>query len=226
MFVEAAKVLGLVEKHHVAEFARQSKDADRAKRNQLGAPVLSARLALGQASSEVAKTYDPGAPQAKNALEEGIKAYREIYDKYASDGFAAAYIGRVYEARNLFDLGKPDEALARLKDVMDVDAGDQGLRDFVLTPAYLLALKAWNKKGDFASAIDKAAKYAGSPRGAEEKRPEWIEMQYLLAVAYQQQAETLKPGDANRSKLQAEAPSSPRRSSDIVATCRVTPVRC
>jgi hypothetical protein len=205
MFLEAAGVLESVEKHYVAQFETQGKGAVREERNRLGAPILSTRLAIGEAKSEVAKTYDRGSPEAKKALQQGIDHYKALYQKYSDEGFGAAFVARVNEARNLFEMDKPDDALTRLNDVLELDAGDQGLRDAVLTPAYLLALKAWHKKGDFQSAIDKGSKYAANPRGAEEKRPEWLEMQYLLAAAYQQEAEKLTEGDANRKEYEVEA---------------------
>ncbi|MEX2138617.1 MAG: hypothetical protein WD894_05110 [Pirellulales bacterium] len=205
LLVEATKTYEAVEKHHLAAFEKQSPTADREKRNELGGPILGARLRIAQALSDVAKTYDAGAPQATQALQQGINRYAELYKKYENDGFVAAYAARVHEAANYLELGEPDEALSRLANVLSLQLKDESLRDTVFTPAHLVALKAWHKKGDFKTALEKAETYVANPSSSESKRPDWLEMQYLLALAYQQQAQTLRSGDAQRTKLETEA---------------------
>jgi hypothetical protein len=205
MFAEAVQVYEAIEKQHLAEFEKQAEGADREKRNQLGAPILEARLRIGSTLTEVAGTHEAGSESANGALQQAIDRFKQLYDKYSDEGFLAAYIARVREAENYFQMGKSHEALSRLKDLLELDIGNQDLRDRVLTPAYLLALRVWHKLGDFKSAVDKTERYAGNPRAQEVDRPDWLQMQYLLALAYQQQAEQAKPGDANRSKLETEA---------------------
>jgi hypothetical protein len=205
MLVEAGKTYQTVEKYHLAEFNREAPQADRERKNALGGPILEARLRAAQAVSDLAKTYEPGSAEAIKALKQGIDRYATLYEKYAGDGFLAAYAARVHEASNYLDLGQPDEAISRLADVLSLPVKEEALRDLVLTPAHLVALKAWLKKGEFKNAIEKAASYAGDPSSAESLRPDWLEMQYLLASAYHQQAQALRGGDPQRTKYETEA---------------------
>jgi hypothetical protein len=205
MLAEAAKYFAAVENDRLAQFKQLPKDADTESRNQLGGTILEARLRIADATSDVAKTYEAASPEAKQALRQGIDRYKLLYDKYHGDGFVAAYVARVREAENYLALGESDEALSRLDDVLGFDARSESLRDLVLTPAYLAALKSWHSKGAFAEAIGKSESYVSTPSDAEGRRPDWLEMQYLLALAYQKQAETLKPGDKERKKYETEA---------------------
>ena len=205
MLAEAAKQFAAVEKDRLAQFQQLPKDADTQARNQLGGTILEARLRFAEATSDVAKTYDEGSPEAKQALRQGIDRYKQLYDKYHADGFVAAYVARVREAENYLALGESDEALSRLADVLGFDPRSESLRDLVLTPAYLAALKAWHSKGAYAEAIGKSESYVAGAGAAESRRADWLEMQYLLALAYQKQAETLKPSDKERTKYEAAA---------------------
>ncbi len=204
-FTEAAQFFAAVEKQRLAEFENQAATADREKRNQLGAPILEARLKIGDATSDLAKTYDAASPEAKQALKQGIDRYQALYDKYASDGFVAAYAARVREAANYLALEETDKALARLNDVLSLDLRNESLRDLVLTPGYLIALKAWLKKSDYKTAIEKSEAYIASPSTSEGRRADWLELQYLLATAFAEQSQSLKPGDPQRAKLEAES---------------------
>ena len=205
MLIEAAKTYEAVEKHHLAEFAKLAANADREKRNELGGPILEARLRIAHALSDVAKTYDSGAPEAAQALKQGIERYATLYEKYKDDGFVAAYAARVQEAANHLELGAPDEALKRLADVLPLQVKNESLRDLVLTPAHVVALKAWHEKKDFQTAIDKLESYAATASSLERQRPDWLELQYLLALAYQQRAQSLRSGDAQRTNFETEA---------------------
>jgi hypothetical protein len=205
MLHESAQFFAAVEKDRLAQFKALPQDADTEARNQLGGTILEARLRIAEAASDAAKTFDAGSNEAKAALRQGIGRYQQLYDKYHTDGFVAAYVARVREAENYLALGEADEALKRLEDVLGFDARSESLRDLVLTPAYLAALKAWHGKSAFRHAIDKAESYVASPNSAESNRPDWLEMQYLLALAFQKQAETLKPGDKERTKFETEA---------------------
>jgi hypothetical protein len=205
MLIEAAKTYEAVEKHQLAEFARLAPNATREKRNELGGPILEARLRLAHALSDVAKTYEPGAPEATGALKQGIERYATLYEKYKDDGFVAAYAARVQEAANYLELGAPDEALERLADVLALQVKNESLRDLVLTPAHIVALKAWHEKKDFKTAIEKVEGYAATASSSESQRPDWLQLQYLLALAYQQHAQSIRAGDAQRTKHETEA---------------------
>jgi hypothetical protein len=206
LFTEAAEMFQAVEKLRVAEFERRSPQADREERNRLGAPILEARLRTAEAASDVAQTYDAGSAEFKQALQQGIDRYAALYEKYADQGFVAAFAARLREAENQLQLGKADKALAAVKSVLErVDEKNETLRDPIVTPAYLVAMKAWREKGEYGAIVENAAAYAANPGAAESKRPDWQELQYLLALAYQQHAQSLKSTDPKRVKFETEA---------------------
>jgi hypothetical protein len=205
MLQEAAQYFTAVEKDRLAQFQALPKDAGSEPRNQLGGTILEARLRIAEATSDLAKTFDADSNEAKQALRQGIDRYKQLYDKYQADEFVAAYVARVHEAENYLALGQADEAISRLENVLSFDPRSETLRDMVLTPAHLAALKAWHAKGAFRDAIDKSENYVAAPNAAEGQRPDWLEMQYLLALAYQKQAETLKPNDKERAKYETAA---------------------
>ena len=205
MLQEAAQYFTAVEKDRLAQFQALPQDAGGEARNQVGGTILEARLRIAEATSDLAKTFDAGSNEAKAALRQGIDRYKLLYDKYQGDEFVAAYVARVHEAENYLALGQADEAISRLENVLGFDPRSETLRDLVLTPAHLAALKAWHGKGAFRDAIDKSENYVAAPNAAEGQRPDWLEMQYLLALAYQKQAETLKPSDKERAKYETAA---------------------
>lgn len=204
---EAAKIFETTEKGLVEQYSKltdeTAQDADtEPKKEQLASDILEKRLLIGLVGYERSKTFDAGSAEAKKELEESAKKFAEIYSRYGDR--AAAFFARYYEARNYFELGDTDKALNAVLDVIALDAKNQEARP-LLAKGFALAAKCWIKKDDFKTAIERAAAFASDARGNEFRDPDWLELRYLVAVAYERQSARLKEGDSNKAKYLTEA---------------------
>jgi hypothetical protein len=208
LFDEAIGVFTELEKSLVDQFDRLPDDESAetvAKRRDLPAQILNARLQIAQSLREKAKTYDAGSEDQKALLAESNQRLKALEKYEHTDWSGAYYLAKVHEGENHLALDDPKSALEAVRQVIAIDNPASPAERELVIGGFLVALKAWLELGEHETAIEKSRDFVTRPTSHEVRHPKWIEAQYLLATAYERHADKLKGSDVEKQKALREA---------------------
>lgn len=188
------------------------------QRDQWRAEYLQSLLLAAAIREETADATPAGSDEAKSILDEAAKLYGEIYDKYSqklAGQFALMYRGRSFQKR-----GSLKEALACYSPLLNrSDNADEFRALKTRTLKLALECQLDPSIANFEEAIQFAAPWVATATHTEQREPDWLAVQFLLAKTYLAEAERLKAGDpkAKQVRTAEQAISEARQLAVLVA---------
>ncbi|MBA4105101.1 MAG: hypothetical protein C0485_05030 [Pirellula sp.] len=182
--------------------AIQADAAAKARRDQLRDRQVEARFLLARLNFEQAATYDQDAAEFEKSLNAASKQFGELVEEYRDSLVGTS--SRFYQGRCAQELGKYEAALGCYEDIIRLPAVNAEFRRWTArTHRHRTeSLLAIDKIDD---AISRSEDFLTASKPAERQQPEWLEVAFRLADAYQAKLKQgeLKDGDAKR--LQSNA---------------------
>jgi hypothetical protein len=170
------------------------------QREQWRADYLQALLLGAAIREETADTAPAGSDEAKSILDEAAKLYGEIHDKYAQK--LAGQFALMYRGRSLQKRGALKEALACYSPLLNRTDNADEFRT-LKTRTLKLALECLldPSVANYEEAIRIASPWVSTVTNTEQREPDWLALQFLLAKTYLAEAERLKAGDPKAKQL-------------------------
>ncbi len=180
----------------------QADPAAKAKRDELRNRQVEARFLLARLNFEQAANYPDGSPEFKATLATASKQFGELVEQYRDSVVGVS--SRFYQGRCAQELGKYEEALGCYEDIIRQPAVNAEFRKWAArTHRHRTeSLLAIDKIDD---AITRSEDFLTASKPAERQQPEWLEVAYRLADAYQAKVKqgSLASGDAKRLQTNA-----------------------
>lgn len=182
--------------------AIQADEQAKARRDQLRNRQVEARFLAARLSFEQAATYAPKTEEHSKALETSSSQFGELVEEYRDSLVGAT--SRFYQGRCAQELGAYEKALGCYQDLTRAPTADAEFRRWTA--------RAHRRRAECLVAIDKlddaiadCEEWLASSRPAEREQPEWLEVQFRLAEAYQTKlkADDEKPGDEKQMQTKA-----------------------
>jgi tetratricopeptide (TPR) repeat protein len=181
--------------------ALQADKAAAAFKQDLLSKQAEARFLASNLNYEKARTFSPGSSEHKQALSTAAADFKRLQKEYENKliGFyAVLYEGRCYQSS-----GNYKKALDTYGELIDQPVNQADFRKLIAR-AYRHRAECYLANNDIDKAIEECEDWLGDSRGDELSEPEWLAVQYRLAEAYAQKAES-KAGGGNVSRLRTEA---------------------
>ena len=206
LYLEADKVFAGLEKAAYDELTKMPKTGltpeQTARQDQLRRDLLETRLALANLGYEVAQTYPANAKERKDYLTASTTKLEEFHKKY--EAILAGLYARMWQARNLKELGDSAKALKILEELFngpDEPEGYRILKNKVTALALEIATSPQVKK--YAQAVLMAKAWEDKARGIEESSPEGLAIKFLAGQGALEHAKALKD-DSKEGKARRE----------------------
>ncbi len=191
----------------------KQEDATDEDRNQLVSyqeTWLRCRLYIARTQLEMGMTYAADSDERRQTIKPAIDALDSIftkYDTYRQGVFAQ--IARFYQARCYQALGDCKQAITAYEDILAEAYAASQRREFFAEAIWrqaecLLAEKRYEEL------ISRADQWLKESRPNELQSADWIEVQFVLAQALEQQAATLAENDPQQKNLLRDARSYAR----------------
>ena len=182
------------------------KDAKKIEyRDEMRASYIQTQLLATNCMFQRAKTLSAKDETRKKLLEQAAKEFGETYSKYKSR--LAGLYARLYEAQAQQELGKLKEAISIYKDDLMLlqDQPEQFRR--VKLKAAIGLVQAWQKQDEPGKAVSEIGPWLSSQqlRISEQRDEEWLELKFIMAQAYQKDAEGRKNDDKLKAGHRREA---------------------
>ncbi|PAY16152.1 hypothetical protein CKO51_28030 [Rhodopirellula sp. SM50] len=177
------------------------KDPDAAAlRDQYRFEFLQSQLNAADAIKLAAKTHTDPAKDGKAQLEDAVKRFEELNQKYATYSPGAIALSHLGDLNEL--LGKSDLALDNYLRMLEEPAVDQLREAKFMSAAGVIRLKLAADPPAYQEAIDRTANWVKEIRPNEESLPVVQEFRIQLAKAYLAKAadDSLKKGEIGRAK--------------------------
>lgn len=189
----------------VQAFNRDNED-DVAKRKEATEKLRLARVQAATVAFESSKTYEPGTPEHKQALEGAAERFRDLrerYRKYAIGLYAAMFQGRAYQ-----DMGDTKRAVTVYQEVLQFPE-DEAFRD-IQAQCLSLVLQCWtlDSEKQYEVAAQKGEEWLQKARPDDERSREGLGIRYFTAIALDKQLDAAKtagmPEDAGQRRTLLE----------------------
>lgn len=180
----------------------QADPAAKAKRDQLRDRQVEARFLLARLNFERAATYEPESADFEKALNAASKQFGELVEQYRDSLVGTS--SRFYQGRCAQELGEYEKALGCYEDIVRLPATNEEFRRWAArTHRYRTeTLLALDKTDD---AISRSEDWLTNSKPAERQQPEWLEVAYRLADAYQAKLKAGKLSDSDENRLKTNA---------------------
>ena len=174
----------------------------KARRDLLRNRQVEARFLLARLAFEQAATYEPKSDDHSKALEASSNQFGELVEEYRDSLVGAT--SRFYQGRCYQELGAFEKALGCYQDLIRAPTADVEFRRWTA--------RAHRRRAECLIALDKlddaiadCEEWIASSRPAEREQPEWLEVQFRLAEAYQAKlkAGVEDAGDAKQMQTKA-----------------------
>ena len=161
-----------------------------------------ARFLLARLNFEQAATYERDSPDFKQTLDAASKQFGELVEEYRDSLVGTS--SRFYQGRCAQELGKYEEALGCYEDIIRLPAVNAEFRRWTArTHRHRTeSLLAIDKIDD---AISRSEDFLTASKPAERQQPEWLEVAYRLADAYQAKIKKGELSDGDAKRLQSNA---------------------
>jgi hypothetical protein len=175
--------------------------AIKAERDQLRNRQAEAQFLMALISFERAGAYDHGSAERSEALDDAWSKFGRLVEQYRDTLVGAS--SRFYQGRCAQEQGDYAKALGCFEDLVKLPAAEPDFRRWTA--------RAHRRRAECLIALEK---YADAVRGCEDwlaaskaeerTQPEWLEVAYQLAAAYQAQLKDMPPGQAPARRLQSK----------------------
>ncbi|PQO29932.1 tetratricopeptide repeat protein [Blastopirellula marina] len=183
-----------------------SKDGAKiAFRDEMRASYIQTQMLASNCLLESAKTLDDKSADRKKQLEQAAKEFGETYSKYKTR--LAGLYARLYEGQAQQALDKDKEAISIYQDdLMLLPDQPEQFRRVKLKAAIGLST-IWLKQEAAPKVVNELAPWLASQqlRPIDQRDPEWLELRYLVAKAYLDDAAALGSKDKSYSSYRKEA---------------------
>ena len=201
--VEAEKVFTALTtklRQQLAEFRKNPpKDQEQTdRRMQMYTDLYTADILAATVVYETGKTYPPDSKKFAETIKSASAKFAQIY-KAHSKRMVGLY-ARMYEGRCYQELGETDKALATYTELLSSIGEGNDFRS-LRAKTTRSALECWITQKKWSEAITQTAEFVSKPRGQERSDEDWLAMQYLLAVAYENAAQAEKKEADKRERL-------------------------
>lgn len=190
--------------------AIQADAAAKARRDQLRDRQVEGRFLLARLNFEQAATYEQDSPEFEKTLNAASKQFGELVEEYRDSLVGTS--SRFYQGRCDQELGKYEEALGCYEDIIRLPAVNAEFRRWTArTHRHRTeSLLALDKIDD---AISRSEDFLTASKPAERQQPEWLEVAYRLADAYQAKIKKGELSDGDAKRLQTNARNLVREAS-------------
>ncbi|HEX6961545.1 MAG TPA: hypothetical protein VF175_06735 [Lacipirellula sp.] len=182
--------------------AIQGDEQAKQRRDDLRNRLVEARFLAARLAFEQAGAHEPKSKEHTAALEDASKQFGELVDEYR--GTLVEATGRFYQGRCAQELGDYEKALDHYQDLTRLPSSDEEFRRWTA--------RAHRRRAECLLAIDKvddaisgAEEWLAGSRPAEREQPDWLEVQYVLANAYQRKAKADEDGGNDARELENKA---------------------
>ena len=178
-------------------------DADaKARRDQLRDRQVEARFLLARLNFEQAAAFDRKSTDFKETLDAASKQFGELVEQYRDSLVGTS--SRFYQGRCAQELGEFEDALGCYEDVIRLPAVNAEFRRWTArTHRHRTeSLLALDKIDD---AISRSEDFLTASKPAERQQPEWLEVAFRLADAYQAKIKKGELSDGDAKRLQSNA---------------------
>ncbi len=174
----------------------QADPAAMAQRDQLRNRLAEAGFLIALVSFENARTYEAAASDHRDALDQAWEQFGALVEEYRGTLVGAS--SRFYQGRCAQQRGEHAKALGCFEDLIDVPPAETEFRRWTARAHRRRAesLLALDKVDD---AIRSCRQWLEASQPTELREPEWLEVAYQLALAYQKQLEET-PEDRSSAK--------------------------
>lgn len=189
-----------------------------AQRDQYRYEFLQAQLRGAEARQAAAKTYADPLKDGKSLLEEALKSFKDLSEKY--DSYVQGALAMAYRGQAQVELGLTADAIDSFQRVLEQPADAEPLR-----PARMQAITGlmnlWlaAKPARLTEAIQLGQGFVDSSRPSEKRSQELQDLQIALAKAYIANAEQLK---ASGKKAAEEKRSTTNARQLLIASGKVS----
>jgi len=189
----------------IKAFNREDEKEVTLRRNALDALRL-ARVNAATVAYESSKTFEPGTPEHKQALEAAAERFRDLrekYRQYAIGLYAAMFQGRAYQ-----DMGDTKRAVTTYQYVLEFP-DDPAFHD-IKTQCLSLALQCWtlDSEKQYEVAAQKGEEWLQKARPDDERSTAGFGIRYFTAIALDKQLDAAKaagmPEDSGKRKTLLE----------------------
>jgi hypothetical protein len=166
--------------------------------------LLAARLALGQVTEEIARTYLPGSAEAKKKFAEAAARFKDLFDKYSS--WLAGLYAKMWEGRCYREMGEMKKAYECFESLLlqgDTAAPVREMKNKALVLLLETYLLPSEKK--YPEAIARVEAWEKDAVGPEESSLDGLAIKYLGGQAAHELAKAAKPNDKSRNTYIATA---------------------
>ncbi|MBL9161423.1 MAG: hypothetical protein JNL18_01645 [Planctomycetaceae bacterium] len=190
--------------------AIQADAAAKSRRDQLRDRQVEARFLVARLDFEQAATFERDSPSFKKALDTATKEFGELVEEYRDSLVGTS--SRFYQGRCAQELGEYQQALGCYEDITRLPADNPEFRRWAARAHRhrTESLLALDKVDD---AISQSEDWLAASKPAERQQPEWLEVAYRLADAYQAKIKEGKLGDSEAKRIQANARNLVREAS-------------
>jgi hypothetical protein len=180
----------------------QADAAAKANRDDLRNRQVEARFLVARLNFERAATFEPGSSEFKQTLDAASKQFGELVEEYRDSLVGTS--SRFYQGRCAQELGQHEKALGCFEDIIRLPATQEEFRRWTARThrhrtESLLALD----KAD--EAITRSEDWLTASKPAERQQPEWLEVAFRLADAYQAKIDKGDVSDGDARRLQTNA---------------------
>jgi tetratricopeptide (TPR) repeat protein len=176
----------------------------KAVRDRLRARQAEARFLLALISFEQSRTYAAKSNEENDALDAAWEKFGELAEEYRDTKVGAT--SRFYQGRCAQKQGDFAKALGCYEDLVELPPPDPDFRRLAAR-AHRHIAECLLATGKIDDAIRGCEDWLASSGPAEREQPEWLEVAYRLAAAYQAQMEKMEkselgPADARRKQTE------------------------
>ena len=209
MFEQAREQLSIAEKAFTAVLDKMPKlfapgeEDQKQRKTELAADLAETQLTAAGIDYELAKTYDPGSPDAKRYLNFAADKFSKISEEYRTRG--VGLFARLWEGKCYQELGDRKRAMTAYQDLLDLPARSKELRT-VRVKALRQAIEIWcsPEEKNYQDAMMQGDDWLATAGGAANDA-DALAVRYFTALAYQKQMATLGPKNLERKRLQQAA---------------------
>lgn len=174
----------------------------KARRDQLRDRQVEARFLLARINFEQAAAFDRGSPEFEKTLNAASKQFGELVEEYRRSLLGAT--SRFYQGRCAQELGDNQKALGCYEDLVRIASDDAEFRRWV-AKAQRHRTESLLDLDKIDDAVKGSEGFLRESKPAERQQPEWLEVAYRLADAYQAKLKQGELRDSEAKRLRSNA---------------------
>lgn len=159
--------------------------------------LVQTRLMVASAWYEKARAFEPPSDDWRKALEQSTERFKAIAEKYPTLG--GGFFARYYEGRNLAALGRYDEAIATLAQLVTLQ-GQSPLASLLRRKALATTVECWVGAKKFGELTPEQRKMALATVPPAQLDEDWLALKLRVAQLLEAQAAAVGAGEKEKAK--------------------------